>query len=142
MPTSSRFAVAVHILTYLARDRKRAHRSEEIAGSISTNPSVVRRILGDLARAGLTTSQLGKGGGALLARGPKKISLLEIFNAVEDQSLVAMHRTPPSRSCDIGRTIQPVLQSITKTAEDAFFAELETYSLKDVVRSVQTAAAA
>lgn len=142
MPTSSRFAVAVHILTYLARDRKRAHRSEEIAGSICTNPSVVRRILGDLARAGLTTSQLGKGGGALLARGPKKISLLEIFNAVEDQSLVAMHRTPPSQSCDIGRTIQPVLQSITSSAEAAFFQELEMHSLKDVVRSVQTAAAA
>ena len=142
MPTSSRFAVAVHILTFLARDRKYAHRSEEIAASICTNPSVVRRILGDLARAGLTSSLLGKGGGALLARGPKKITLLEIFNAVEDQSLVAMHRTPPSKACDIGRTIQPVLRSVTQKAEAAFFAELGEHSLKDVLRSVQTAAAA
>ena len=142
MSTSSRFAVAVHILTFLATDRKRAHRSEEIAASICTNPSVVRRILGDLARAGLTSSQLGKGGGALLARGPKKITLLEIFSAVEDRNLVAMHRTPPSQTCEIGRTIQPVLQSMTAIAENAFFDALAAQSLKDVVRSVQIAAAA
>lgn len=142
MPTSSRFAVAVHILTFLAADRKRAHRSEEIAASVGTNPSVVRRILGDLSRAGLTSSQLGKGGGALLARGPKKISLLDIFCAVEEQNLIAMHRTPPSQSCEIGRAIQPVLQSMAATAEHAFFDALEGHSLKDVARSVKTAAAA
>ena len=141
MPASSRFAVAVHILAVLASARKKAHASEVIAASIRTNPSVVRRILGDLSRAGMTTSQLGKGGGAMLARGPKKISLFEVYHAVEQPMLVPMHRTTPSEACEIGRTIQPALQVFTSKAEQAFFDALSSYSLKDVMRSLKAEAA-
>lgn len=141
MPASSRFAVAVHILAVLASARKKAHASEAIAASVRTNPSVVRRILGDLSRAGMTTSQLGKGGGAMLARGPKRISLFEVYHAVEQPTLVPMHRNAPSETCDIGRTIQPALRAYTSKAEQAFFDALSSYSLKDVMRSLKAEAA-
>jgi DNA-binding IscR family transcriptional regulator len=39
--------------------------SERMAGSINTNASFARRLVGTLAAAGLTTSQVGTGGGAL-----------------------------------------------------------------------------
>src|SRR3712207_248133 len=67
MAASSRFAVAVHILTLLADAGGEPVTSEYIAASVNTNPSLIRRLLSALARAGLTTSQLGTGGGALLA---------------------------------------------------------------------------
>ena len=68
MSTSTRFAVAIHILTNITLCRGQTVRSEDIARSVNTNPTVVRRILGALAEAGLTYSQMGQGGGALLAR--------------------------------------------------------------------------
>jgi Iron-dependent Transcriptional regulator len=50
---SSRFSVAVHILTLLAHEQGRALTSEYIAGSVNTNPVVIRRMLGLLSKAAL-----------------------------------------------------------------------------------------
>ena len=68
MPTSSRFAVAIHILAGLTLHSGEPLPSEIIAKSAHTNPAVIRRLLSMLNRAGLTSAQLGQGGGALLAR--------------------------------------------------------------------------
>ncbi|MHA7871434.1 MAG: Rrf2 family transcriptional regulator [Hyphococcus sp.] len=140
MAASSRFAVAVHILTFLAADRSRPQTSEGVANSVGTNPTVVRRLISDLARAGLVESRLGKGGGSQLSRGPKKISLLEIYQAVEDGGLAPLHRSPPSPSCPVGGHIQPALKEVIGAAEAAFFKELAGHTLKDMVRRVRAAA--
>ena len=75
---SSRVAVAVHVLAYLAWKRHEAATSERIAASVNTNPVVVRRIVGALRNAGMVTVQPGVGGGAQLARTPRDITLLEV----------------------------------------------------------------
>ena len=48
MGISSRFTVGVHMLTLLAIDRNSRCTSEWIAGSVNTNPVVIRRITGML----------------------------------------------------------------------------------------------
>jgi Rrf2 family protein len=136
MSTSSRFAVAVHVLTALALQEGRPVTSEQVAGSVKTNPSVIRRLLSMLADAGLTTAQLGTGGGALLARAPEQISLLDVYRAVEEPDLFAVHRTPPDSSCMVGRNILPVLAETTCRAQKAMEAELAGVTLTDVVRDV------
>lgn len=110
MSTSTRFAVAIHILTNITLCRGQTVRSEDIARSVNTNPTVVRRILGALAEAGLTYSQMGQGGGALLARPAEAISLLDVYRAVEDQPYFMLHRTRPNDACYIGHAITPVLE--------------------------------
>ena len=52
MSTSSRFAVAVHILTLLASADGPVP-SSLIAGSVGTNPALIRRLVAQLADAGL-----------------------------------------------------------------------------------------
>lgn len=136
MPTSSRFAVAVHILTAIALQEGRPVTSEQVAGSVRTHPSLIRRLLSMLAEAGLTTAQLGTGGGALLARAPEQISLLDVYRAVEEPNLFAVHRGPPDQVCLVGRNILPVLEQTTCRAERALEAELEQTTLADVVRDV------
>ena len=133
--TSTRFALSVHILTFLATRRKKATTSEQIAESAGANPAFIRRILSDLSRAGLTTSQLGKGGGALLARGPKKISMLDVYQAVEREGIVALRKARARQSSDsVSSSLEPVLRNIAGDAEAAFFAALDGVSLKQVVR--------
>lgn len=142
MTTSTRFAVAAHVLSVLALNRDRAMTSETLAASARTNPAVVRRLLADLARAGLATSRLGKGGGASLAKAPKKISLLEIYRAVEAPRIVAMPRNPPDASCLVGRNIGEALGVVAAEAEAAFFAVLARTSLRDLARVIKKDAAA
>ncbi|HEU0301350.1 MAG TPA: Rrf2 family transcriptional regulator, partial [Longimicrobium sp.] len=104
---SSRMAVAVHVLAYLAWRRDEPITSERMASSVNTNPVVVRRIMGSLRNAGLVSVQPGVGGGAQLAREPEDITLLEVYRAVEEkEELFAMHSSEPCRHCDIGGHIR------------------------------------
>ena len=131
MNTSSRFAFAVHVLALLSLQEGAPLSSEMIAGSVNTNPALIRRLLTMLAEAGLTTSQLGAGGGALLARAPEDITLLEVYRAVDDAQLFAMHREEPNPACMVGRNIQVVLRGIIDEAVQAMEASLGARTLAD-----------
>ena len=134
---NSRFAVAVHILTLLEQQQGEPVTSEYIAGSVNTNPSLVRRLVGVLSKAGLTTSQLGTGGGALLARSAAKITLLDVYRAVDEGELFAMHRERPNPACPIGRNIQAALEGHFETASNALEAELRQVTIADVLTDVR-----
>lgn len=137
MNTSSRFAFAVHVLALLAQQEGVPLSSEIIAGSVNTNPALIRRLLTMLANAGLTTSQLGAGGGALLAREPQSITLLEVYHAVDDAQLFALHREEPNPACLVGRHIQQTLRGIIGDAQRAMEASLAARTLSDVVHDME-----
>jgi Rrf2 family protein len=135
--TSSRFAFAVHVLALLALQEGVPLSSEIIAGSVNTNPALIRRLLTMLANAGLSASQLGAGGGALLAREPRTITLLDVYRAVDDAQLFALHREEPNPACMVGRHIQVALRGIIGDAQRAMEASLATRTLADVVEDMQ-----
>ena len=68
MAANSKFAVAVHALAVIAHHDEQRHTSRAIAGSISTNPVVIRRLLSQLAKAGIVESTHGAKGGFTLAK--------------------------------------------------------------------------
>jgi DNA-binding IscR family transcriptional regulator len=82
MSSSSRFAVAVHVLTLMAWSDDESLKSEQMAVSVNTNPVVIRRMLCDLAEDKLVVSHTGSTGGSRLARKPAQISLLDVYRAV------------------------------------------------------------
>ncbi|MGP0846161.1 MULTISPECIES: Rrf2 family transcriptional regulator [Serratia] len=137
MSTSTRFAVAIHILTNITLCRGQTVRSEDIARSVNTNPTVVRRILGALAEAGLTYSQMGQGGGALLARPAEAISLLDVYRAVEDQPYFMLHRARPNDACYIGHAITPVLEQEFARVGHALEASLAQTSIAEMAGQVE-----
>lgn len=136
MPTSSRFVVAVHILTLLDHEGERPVTSEYIAQSVNTNPGVIRRLLSQLARAGLVTSRLGAGGGALLAKPASRIRLVDVYRAVESPHVFALHHSPPNQHCPVGKHIQATLSTVLHRAERALEGELGDVTVGDVGRSV------
>lgn len=135
MPTSSRFAVAAHILSLIALDESRAHRSEDLARVARTNPSVVRRLLQLLGKAGLTQSRLGAGGGSVLAKRAADISLADIFRAVEDESMIAMPRCEPDPTCLASRPISALFRAAAARAETAMLEELGRTTLEDLANA-------
>jgi Rrf2 family protein len=136
MPTSSRFVVAVHALVALAVSGDKPLRSEDLAHSASTSPVVIRSLLSRLSAAGLTRSQLGAGGGALLARPAEEIGLLEVYRAVEDTRLFTLHRTPPPPDCAVGGNIVGGLQPALTRAREAFEAELDHTTIAEIADEV------
>jgi Rrf2 family protein len=107
---SSKLTVGVHILTLLASTPDRAQTSEYIAGSVNTNPVVIRRLLGLLREAGVVESHGGHGGGWRIVRPAERITLLDVLRAVEPKGeTIALHRGEPNPVCPVGRNIQGVL---------------------------------
>lgn len=134
---SSRVAVAVHVLAYMAWKRSEAQTSERIASSVNTNPVVVRRIMGALRNAGMVNVQPGVGGGATLARDPSDISLLDVYRAVEDgDELFSLHPSEPARNCNVGGHIRDVLRPIFCRAHRAVEGVLAEVSIADVGQQV------
>lgn len=138
MTISSRFAVSVHILALLETGRGEPLTSEYIAGSVNTNPAVVRRILSRLAQAGITMSRLGAGGGSLLARPASDITLRDVYRAVECEGrLFALHHEEPNPNCPVGRNIQAVLDRATGAAQRALESALADRTVADVMAEVR-----
>ena len=133
---NSRFALAVHILTMLAGSRGEPVTSERIAASVNTNPSFIRRLLSTLSRAGLTTSQLGTGGGALLARPAGEVTLLDVYRAVDEGEVFGMHREQPDPGCAVGRNIQAELRIRMDAATRALEAELARTTLAELAGGI------
>jgi len=134
---NSRFAVAVHILTLLEDNKGEPLTSEMIAGSVNTNPTVVRRMLSALASSGLTLSQLGNGGGAMLAKPAEKITLLDVYRASgEGSSLFGLHEEPNIK-CLVGRNIQAALTGHFDEATAALEASLSKTTIAAMLRDVK-----
>jgi Rrf2 family protein len=138
MTGSSRFAVAVHILTLMAWAEDGPVKSEIVAGSVNTNPVVIRRILCSLARARLVTSQTGAAGGSRLARKPSLISLLDVYRAVEPGQTFLLHRRRPGRHCPVGTGIQTVLESILQDVNSAVEEVLSNMTVADVLARIES----
>lgn len=135
---NTRFAVATHILAYLAHAQGQPVSSEVLAGSAGTHPVVVRRLMGTLRTAGLVRTQLGAGGGALLARPAAGISLLDVFEAMREREpdLFAVNSTHPNAHCDLGRVMQHTLEDMLGSAEQALRKALGAVSLEQVMQQL------
>ena len=140
MPSSSRFAVAVHILTLLEIEGGRPLTSDYIAWSVNTNPGFVRRVLAMLGRAGLVRSQLGAGGGAFLAKPASRIGLLDVYRAVESGDVFVLHHSTPNPRCPVGKNIQPALRKVLSPAERALEGQLANVTLAEMADSVRALA--
>ena len=137
MSTNSRFAVAVHVLSLMAWSGEEPLKSEQVAESVNTNPVVIRRMLLDLAQAGLVVSQTGSMGGSRLATDPAKTTLLDVYQAVECGGVFSLHRQPPSRDCPVGVNIETVLGDVLQEVDSAVEQVLRNITIDDVVQRLK-----
>jgi Rrf2 family protein len=108
---NSHFALATHVLCVLAI-LEGPTSSSQLARSVNTHPAFLRGLLGRLKAAGLVEMQLGKGGGARLARPAAEISLLDVWRAVEPEPEVPRPACPPSQACPVGRRLPALLDTV------------------------------
>ena len=131
---NSRFAVAIHTLLMLATKADGPISSDYIAGSVGTNPVLIRRLMGDLRNAGLVDSRAGATGGFVLARPAERIGLDEIYQAVESEPLFSRH-AKANPKCPIGRAVGPLLDRLLGEAESAMVLNLKRSTLGDLIQS-------
>jgi len=133
----TRFPVSLHIMTGLANHHPNLVNSEQLANSIQTNPSFIRKIVVSLSTAGLVESVRGKSGGIRLAKKAKDITLDQIYRAVTDTTLLALPKKTPNKACAIACGIGNVLCQITRDIEENALKQLSKKTLQDVLNQVK-----
>ncbi len=134
---SSRFSVGIHILALINLNKEGISSSEFLAGSVNTNPTLIRKIMGMLKKAGLIEVQPGIAG-AKLAKEPSNISLLDVYKAVDvvqEKELFNVHENPHPE-CLVGRNIQDSITPVLSAAQLAMEKVLENVTIEDIVEDI------
>ena len=137
MRTSCRFAMAVHILSVLAYEEGDRVTSARLAGSVNTNPVMIRRLLLSLQKATLVDTCKGAGLGSRLSRSPRRINMAEIYRSVEDSESFATPSRKPRGDCPVGHCITGALAGIFTSAQNAMERDLAKTTLADVIKIVR-----
>ena len=139
MQISSRFTIALHIFTCVDvfKDEYKVT-SDFLAGSINTNPVVIRKILTQLRNAGLITVARGTGG-VTPTRPLSDITFYDVYQAiepVENGDLFHFHeaRNP---ECPVGRNIHGLLDGELKAIQSAMEDEMKKYTIEDLREGIQ-----
>jgi Rrf2 family protein len=129
--------MAVHVLAVLGYKEGDRVTSTFLAGSVNTNPVIIRRLLLDLKRARLIETCRGPGSGSRLSRSPARINLAEILRAVEDVEPFATPARRPSDACPVGKGIRKTLGSVFTSAYSAMERDLERTTLANVIAGLR-----
>lgn len=133
MATNTQFSIAVHLLAGLGCREGREATSGELAKSVNTSPSFVRRTLAKLSKAGLVETTTGKSGSCRLALKPKRISLLDIYQAVDAPKVFAIHAYAPLKPCAVSCNIKTALEHALAKSQLAMEKSLAGISLADII---------
>jgi Rrf2 family protein len=136
---NSKLTVGIHILALLALAGETPLTSEQIAGSVNTNPVVIRRLLGLLRAAGYVESNSGPGGGWRLKIPADAIALSDLRGAVDqERALFPLHNGQPNPRCPVGGNIQAVIGGIYSNVVQAMDRQLGLTTIADVLGTIQT----
>lgn len=139
MAKNVQFSVAVHIMASLAYGCDQSVTSGHLANSVNTSPSFVRRVLAKLSRAGLVETATGKAGACWLAKDANRISLLDIYEAVDAPEAIAVHNYKEQKNCPVSRQIKTALVHALGKTQKAMETSLGAISLAEIVSDVKKA---
>lgn len=133
----TRFSSAIHALILIAESEE-PMTSEDIARSVGTNASYIRKIIGSLKKKDIVESRRGISGYTLRLKA-EELTLLQIYQAVNETEAVGLfdlHQNPNDR-CIVGCHIKPVLTDIFMEMEGAIVHALSGKTLADCIGGIQ-----
>lgn len=133
MATNTQFSIAVHLLAGLGYRKGREATSGELAMSVNTSPSFVRRTLAKLSKAGLVETTTGKSGTCRLGREPNEISLLDVYEAVDAPKAFAIHAYAPLKPCPVSCNIKTALEHALTKTQEAMEDSLRSITLAEII---------
>lgn len=133
----TKFSVAVHVLILISESPAPIN-SDQMAESVGTNASYIRKILALLKKARIVDSHRGISGYSLTIA-PEKLTLLQVYQAVMEEPklhLLDIHQNPNDK-CIVGRHIKPVLTGVFSDIEENFARSLADKTLADCIADIR-----
>lgn len=128
MKRDSRLSGVLHVLLHMA-EVGTPMTSDALAKMMKTNPVVIRRVLAGLREHQLVCSEKGHGGGWKLCRALSDITLHDIYQALDEPTLLAMGNRTESPGCLVEEAVNNALNSAFAEAEALLLARFRTVTL-------------
>ena len=135
MQISIKCSVAIHCLIFIHEAKGITKvTSNLLAQSTGSNPVVIRNILSALKKAGLITVPRGTGG-AELCGDPARITLYQIYSALEPDGVTSIIGIHPcdGRPCPVAKNIRKVLEPPYHKIEDAVKEAMKEITLQSMI---------
>ncbi len=133
----TRFSAAIHTLVLIS-EADTPMSSEEIAVSVGTNSSYIRKLTVLLKRSGIIESHQGRSGFSLCIE-PERLTLMNIYQAIYETDRVELfdiHQNA-SDACIVGRYIKPVLTRTFRRIADETEEKLRSTTLADCINELR-----
>ncbi|MDD6513329.1 Rrf2 family transcriptional regulator [Sharpea azabuensis] len=133
----TKFSSAIHTLILISESEMPMN-SEQIATSVGTNASYIRKLTTRLRKSGIIEGRRGISGFKLVKK-PEDISLLDIYDSVmetESLHIFDIHQNP-NDECIVGHNIRPVLNGMFRNMEERVENELSSITLKDAINNMR-----
>ncbi|AZZ60260.1 Rrf2 family transcriptional regulator [Oenococcus sp. UCMA 16435] len=128
---------ATHVLAYIAlHENNQSVKSSEIAISLQTAPSLVRRIMSKLKKAHLLNAVQGSPQ-PVLAKTAQQITLQEIYLAISSERHLLNVDRNTALSCPIGTAIPKVLTHYYKEIQDVAETKMAEITLQDIIDEIK-----
>jgi len=134
---NTQFPIAVHLLTALGFRGGKNATSALLARSVNTSHSFVRRVLAKLSRAGLVETATGRAGSCWLAKDPRRISLLDVYRAVDAPKAFSIHSYTEQPTCPVSCHIKAALQKSLARTQKAMEASLAETNLARILSDLK-----
>jgi len=116
MRRDSRLSGVLHVLLHMA-ERDGPSTSEMLAKAMETNPVVIRRIMSGLREHGYVRSEKGHGGGWSIACDLSKVTLRDVYEALDCPSLLAIGNRSDNPACLVEQAVNRALGQAFDEAE-------------------------
>ncbi|MFT9214073.1 MAG: Rrf2 family transcriptional regulator [Liquorilactobacillus nagelii] len=133
---NNRLSDLLHILVYIQMHQNQKLTSDLIASSLNTNPSLARRMMGQLRKADLLETTQGSAT-PRLTKDPKDITVFDVYLATcPDSPLLKVdHNT--SKECQVGNAIPGVLNKYYLDIQSAAEAKMRHVTIQDLINDVE-----
>ena len=132
MKYPTKLSDAAHILAFIALHPECDLTSGKLAESVQTNPAYVRQLMSAMRKGGLLLSVKGHPKPAL-AREPARISLLDIYRAVEGDKPLLHQDTHTNPACGVGVNIQLVLRDCYDLVQARAEESMRSITLQEIL---------
>ncbi len=128
MRQDSRLSGVLHILLHMA-EKPEAATSETLAKAMHTNPVVIRRIMAGLRDQGYVRSEKGHGGGWTLSCDLAKVTLRDVYAALDSPPLLAIGNRSEKPDCLVEQAVNAALSPVFNDVEAMLLARLGEVTL-------------
>ena len=133
----TKFSVSVHVLILISESPDPIS-SDQMAESVGTNASYIRKILALLKKAKIIDAHRGISGYSLTVA-PEQLTLLQVYQAVTEEPklhLLDIQQNPNDR-CIVGHHIKPVLTGMFAAIEESLARSLAGKTLADCIADIR-----